>query len=417
MWRLRMQLVSFDRSAKLIDLLRFPQPPLAPPQPRMRARWWRRERLIRKSYPDVQKLIEELGHEKANEIELTYSSMPHRLDQSQWFVKSIVSVLKVSPTNDLWSTSSGYTLTNAASEAIRATYESRELFVKWNELDHLPSLLEVEFTIEGGGTFDELSLLFHSLLPATMQGVLPCTPISGVGDVLEDGVFAEDLLGVLAPWPNSCLALEKSFDDLHPILIGDRNLCTRFAESLGEGVELEIVSDKDCAHSLGLVWIPRAVLENPESRERVQPLLIARKAQALTQSQKSEGEFLVAGHRFRTKAAHERLREKNLLPTLGPGFTYFPLVAEKYARHLGLDHDAVLVELWQKSLIQKSRTEIDEAFAALPRELSLKERTWLAHEKVYRKWLYREEKIIAFLRRYFLGKETDWSLNENGDER
>ena len=402
MWRFRVQLLSLEKATGVLDLLGFPAQLLLPNRSRIRARWWSRGELHKKRFNRVDELIKLLRPRQLNEIEVAYEPVPYDLADASVRVTSAISALKVSPTNKLWAPASGFTLENPKAESVRATYESQELFVKWNGLESRPSLLETVFEIESRSPFDELSSALYLALSKSIPSTIVCMGVSGCGDLLKDGVFIEDILGALAPWPKAHPLLGSLFDDVHPILIGDPSLCQELATTLGSAVNNTVVHCNDNQHAVGLLRIPAEVLESPDIKSKTERFLVPRDVSTSPDTGGSREEFRLAGRIFRTQRRNRELAENGLLPTLPAGFTYFLLVDRKYCDMLGLDPESMLVELWQEPLVEKVRREVDEAFSKLSNEPSLPERVWLAHERVYRKWLYRDEETLNFLRNQLL---------------
>lgn len=398
--KVRLQLLATAQDALVLDLLHCLDPLIswrhAKPRARSWARGWVKANRVGVGAPA---LVRALSQQPANEIEIAFGlSAPYQLAEGRLTVRSLQCALKISPTNSLWAPVSGFTLPDREGEARRASYESRELALKWNGISACPTLFEAVFEIETEGE-DSLLRAFWEAMPGAVTESLVWLGVLGCVDLHDPSVFRGDVLDALAPWPRSYPLLGTRFDDLHPILLGPASTCDGLAMALAGRVALKRVTSPQGQDALGLMWLPMSVVRDSKSRADAQAWLVPRDDSTKpVDLQESRGEFRVGAHVLYTQRRQRELQEQGRLPTLPPGFRYFPLVAAKYCAQLGIDPEQMPVELWQEPLIQKAQLEIDRAFEVLSSEIPLIERVWRAHEVTYRKWLYGPDERLTFLR-------------------
>jgi len=396
----RFQLLSSAADALALDILHALGPLVSSQHCHAKVRSWAKGwRQVRFEGESLGALIEILSGQTANEIEIDFGiTAPYAIGASGLTLHSLKCSLKLSPTNSLWMPASGYIL-SGMDEASRATHESRELALKWNDVVSAPTLLDTLLELSEEARPRRVLRAFWEALPR----VLPKSPVwrtvSGCADPWSLGVFSQDVLEVLAPWPRSYSLLGERFDDLHPILIGPVPICEGLARTLGEEAELSRAHDADGTAAFGLLHIADTAFVNPAHRDAVQEWLVPRDAGTAPRALREDvGEFRMGAHVLYSLKRQKELEAQGRLPTMPEGLRYFPLVGPKYCAQLGIDPNEMPVDLWQEGLIEKARAEIDRNFDSLAVNLPLIERVWRAHEATYSRWLYGADARLAFLR-------------------
>ncbi len=400
--RVRLQLLSTAQNERALDVLRFLGPLVPWSRVKYRLRCWNRGwgQAIGGSVANLETFLGVLSL-PANEIEASFvldESAKTRRDEPLRLVSCSV---RISPTSSLWAPVKGLVLSDRESEAQRASYESRELALKWNGVSACPTLLEAVF---------EVRLQADDALEGTWEALPESLPecegwgkVFGCVDVLEPEFFQGDVLETLAPWPRSYSLLGTRVDDLHPILLGSVELCERVVDAVGAAARVKRIpcGDRDV---LGAVWLPAGLVADQGVRRSAQSLLVPRDSStAPVGLDDSRGEFRVAGHVFYTAKRLRELKAADRLPTLPPGFRHFPLIATRYCTALGIEPEEMVVDLGQDAMIERVQREIEQAYVALPSDLPLVERVWAAHAAVYSKWLYGSDQRLAFLKDRFFG--------------
>lgn len=403
--QLRLQLLSQAQDESAFELVRLLGPLVSWPQVKPRMRAWARGWVRRKGgrLKTMDALIQALSEHAANEIEIAFEvSEPYSLGKSGLSVDSIRCVLKVSPTNSLWASVRGFVLSGREDEARRASFESRELALRWNEITNCPTLLDVVCETDSDLDGEHLLHAFWTVLPQELPASDTWTGTSGCAELLAETHFHPDVLESLAPWPRAYSLLGHRFDDLHSILLGQLSTTDGLARALGHGVEVKRITCGSSQESLGVLWLPNDMLNDPEKRVCAQPWLVTRDSTTTPlELQAGRGEFRVGSHVFYTQRRLKELDASGRLPTLPSGFRRFPLVATKYCAQVGIDPEEMLVDLWQDPLIDQAQHDIDRALSQSDSGTPLIERIWQAHEATYRKWLYGPDERLAFLKTHF----------------
>jgi hypothetical protein len=315
-------------------------------------------------------------------------------------IHKITNYMLVSPTNLLWAPTSGYEPSSYNDKATRRTYESKERSLKWNEISIYPTLLESVIELQGSTVKDKMHQKMLNLLSRSIPDALLANTITGCAELDEHSELIGfiNILNQLAPWPKTYPLLGERFDDLHPILIGSLPLCTNLASAFGDAVKLETLSSTEGEQVLGAVWLPEAILQEPNSRTIAQQWLVPKdQSTAPRQRDSTLGEFKVG---FTARRWRE-LSERGMTPQIPHGRRLLHVIQPQYCLMIGIDPDDMLIRVLQDEIARELEQEIDACFTELPVEMPLVQRVWLAHKRAWAKWSFDCQEILSFIKNKF----------------
>jgi hypothetical protein len=389
---LRLQLLDMRQGPEVAELVRLPTDNLLPERLGARLRCFSTTGTSHYQVSSRSELVSQAGTAGVARVEFELDTLSRELGPG---IEAVAArgVYQLAPTNTAWPQLATEMATRE-DEAVRASLLSLERSLRWNEVSTYPTLVQWEIALRGPGAKEPWAPLTAALASAFSSSWTP-RGMTGYGDILDENVFKEDVLGRLAPWPRAYPRLASAFEDLYPILLGPVELCAVLKEALRCGLwEVSTAPGE----TIGLLHIPDSILTDKEIRAKTAGLVIERNEEARKRPPNIEsGEHQVGKRVLFTPRRLRELIDKGAVAAPPEGFTFAPIIDEKHWRVLGLSEDAVLMELWQTPVLDEFRREVDTV-AALSRELDAKAQLWTAYSLAFRR-RFRTREVLDYIRR------------------
>ncbi|MEJ6950103.1 hypothetical protein [Natronospora cellulosivora (SeqCode)] len=423
---LYIQFLTMSQNEKVFTLLEFPDVVFKDIDRKVKAKIWSMGTKKYKNTNDINKIIEWVKKRKLNELKINYEFESIKFDRGSINITDAQSLLTMSPTNNRWSLTNGYTCKNNSDERKRLSYESMSQSLKWSSIKIKPSIYEIRLQINSIKDINYIYKWVYNLLLDKLKILLLEKGISAYISVrnmeeairvskLTDAQYLKyinecppeneytmlNIINRLAPYPKVYPLLGKQFAFLYPMLIGNYKLCKSVKEALGNEVKLSEIKN-NCQEKYGLLWIPDNILKDNKKRKAAMSFLVKQnECMKKRKAEDSIGEFKLKDNSiYFTQKRHRELVETGIIEEYST-YSYILMLDSKYCNMIGINPDDMIINLIDNKIVNQLKEEIKIEFNKLSNELDIKKRIWNSHEKVWFKY-FRSIELIQFIKeRYF----------------
>lgn len=384
---LYIQLFTFEQTPEALNLLHFPTYPLLPETFKIKSTRWAMGCNKASSTQDINKIIEAADQKKANEIKINYSFEPYILPETSIKVHKLYKVLTLSPCNCVWSTTNTYEAHTIHHERIRGTFESKQIYVKRQNLVY-PTLLETIIKFDSPSSEEENYESFWSILSQSFPQDLLKLKVFGCADIGKaDYVSFFDILSNVSCYKINYAILYNKLDRLHPILINSSGLCSQIKKIFPRLTKLKLIESSDGQNQLEILNFSPKSIEKPRTQKLIQPYLVSKESTDPKRLELAPGEFIIGDAKITiyTLKRWETLKANGLTLYLPEDMQIFTVILPKYCRMIDINPKEMIIELMDVSMRAKVEAEIDKNFNELSTTMNLRQRIYLAHEQAYMK--------------------------------
>lgn len=272
---LSIELYTSDRSEQGLKLLAFPGYPLRPPRTRIKFKKFAQGSITRGKTTHVDGIASGSPDERLNRIETEIAFPPAPIAE-EVDLQEIVQLFVPSPHSALWFPTDQWPK-NASNQQWRNLLSSEKNTESnaryWNE----PTRLAVRIILD---TKHETDWIYQQILPQLAcsfpDELLDLPLIGGGGICIFDRVrrnytsFVRGITTEILMQERDLVAFGASFGKLfgvlQPVMIGKTDLCRKVHEALGPSTTYYAIQRGNGeASAYGIVYVPKEVLENPES--------------------------------------------------------------------------------------------------------------------------------------------------------
>ncbi|HJX29641.1 MAG TPA: hypothetical protein VJ885_17195 [Thermoanaerobaculia bacterium] len=392
------QLLSFETSPQVLDLLHFPDISFRPPGVALNATLRCSGHRVKGRFKQTGDLIEWIANQTSNEVWITSKSSPEHAKSGQ--LLSIDQRLAISPRNRLWAPIGETKAETRPGESLRNSAEALERGLRWHKTEAYPTLLET--TLEFTGNLEQQEI--GEWIALAIPEALAQPTLKGVGEPVGNFGVIANVLQRLAPWNRAVPLLDHLFADIYPVLIGPTAWCNELGSALATLGSVHLAAVKGGA--ISVLSLSRELLAEPRGRELASPWLVPRDSTTKNLDfDPNKGEFRLGGHPYYTKKRFDELIAERLLPPVLEGYEYRLLVRPEDCRTLGIEESDMLVAFSQVG--DQVFEQIDERIKLRPADEPLAQKVIEAYREVYRErgfWLFGQkfEEVLSFLEeRYF----------------
>ncbi|MFH2045790.1 MAG: hypothetical protein ABIK92_11660 [Pseudomonadota bacterium] len=397
---LMLQLGSFEKSAKVLNLFEFPIIKILPEKYDIVSYVWSQGNKRKKSHKDFNKFqsfISKLKDETFNTITINATFDRHLINNYNIEIHSMSFDLLVSPLNILWGNVYGYRVNKLKLEKIRASFESKERSLRWNEVSKYPSLFVTVIEMNSDLNINKLKEESANLISLILDKNIEELDF-GCIDLLDSPPML-DMLQNLAPYPKTYQYLDEQFDEMHDFLIGKNDLCRALFDRLtkSKNISIDRLTDKCSILSL---------YERDENLiSEINEYFVKKDQSTAAYKMKPEnGEYRIESRLFFTRRRYKELVKNKMLPTINAEeFSYFQILSDKFLTKINVYPDDVLVTPSQKVIFEGFYSEVDYNYEKLTDVKNERQRIWIAHEKTYTnpKYSIAKEKIIKKIKELY----------------
>ena len=408
---LTVQLGSYEPGPDVLNLLLFPNPKILPDKYRISVKRWSEGETYRNSFNSMDKMpqfLKKISTNTFNFIGAKIGFEPYKLSGKDIKIDAIYNVLYISPLNSLWGKASGYLLDNLSADSIRSDFEYKEIFLRHDEINKYPTLLESQIVFESSlGKAELLNVWFELLKNSLRSSLLDIEPF-GCADVSEMQKML-NILQELTAYSKTYGDLDKRFDEIHDYLIGREDLCKQLTRAVGEKAIYTDIKKDGTGSGVGLVCL---LDKKGIDMKAVADCFVKRDSSTDADRSSAEGEYKIGNTWFHTQKRYQELLDKKLIPTSyllkkktfpGDSHIYFPVIKREYIESLGIDPDDLLMDSQAIVLVEKFYSQVDKNYDELSYITDEKEKIWKAHEKAYEILYYSQEQIDFIKKMHFDG--------------
>jgi len=269
-----LELFSQTQDSSVLDLLRFPDFPLLPPDLKRRLRFKSEGKSTSTTSKSIEHILAVARKQPLNEISFFQKFAPFALDDLS--LVSIQQYLNISPTSAVWQATAQWSeerkyLANSEYYTLR----SSEDFLAYNAIERFPTTLTTFFELEGSPAPDRMYEVFVSAFVACLQSIdLPFDVTGGGGITTLDKASGDSTpiprgANLEIRWIGAMPLIGERFGVLQPVMLGSPALCTGLQSALGEAAALTPVN----AH-LSILRLPEAWVRSPDIIAKAAPWLV-----------------------------------------------------------------------------------------------------------------------------------------------
>jgi len=269
-----LELFSQTQDSSVLDLLRFPDFPLLPPDLKRRLRFKSEGKSTSTTSKSIEHILAVARKQPLNEISFFQKFAPFALDDLS--LVSIQQYLNISPTSAVWQATAQWSeerkyLANSEYYTLR----SSEDFLAYNAIERFPTILTTFFELEGSPAPDRMYEVFVSAFVACLQSIdLPFDVTGGGGITTLDKASGDSTpiprgANLEIRWIGAMPLIGERFGVLQPVMLGSPALCAGLQAALGNGAVLTPINT-----GLSLLRLPEAWVRSPDIIAKAAPWLV-----------------------------------------------------------------------------------------------------------------------------------------------